>query len=259
LRWTAADGFGLYPQDAKGALLTIAISPVNDLPEFTMEPESDTLKYELGSEVAVKLTRQFDCYDKDGDQITGAEIGFKRLDGYQFREENDRLIFNGYGNITGNYAGGVLTLRGAASTTEYDSAIRSVRYSYVDAREFLLDMRSVYIQISDGQSTSAQHARLIKLIYTFEDLEIPAAFSPNEGDDVNRTWVISSPNGEGLYADAEIKVYNKNGLLLFQTVGLENPWTGIYNGSLLPTDTYYYTIDLHYNKVRYKGAVTLVR
>jgi gliding motility-associated-like protein len=259
LRWTAADGFGLYPANTKGALLTITITPLNDLPDFTLEPETDTLKYELGSEIPIRLTRQFDSFDKDGDMITGAEIGFKRLDGYQFREENDRLIFPGYGNIIGTYSGGVLTLKGTASTTDYDSAIRRVQYNYVDAKEFLLDMRSVYIQISDGQSVSPQHARLIELIYTFEDLDIPAAFSPNEGDDVNKTWVITSPNGEGLYADAEIKVYNKNGLLLFHTRGLDNPWTGIYNGSVLPTDTYYYTIDLQYNKVRYKGTVTLVR
>lgn len=262
LRWTAADGHFVYPANDDDARLTISVSPVNDMPQFTMEAENDTLKYELGSEVPVRLTRQFHCWDDDNDLISSAEIGFRQLDGFQYRPENDELLFiySGTDKIKATPKnGGVLALEGKATAAEYDSAIRNVYYNYVNASELLLDTRSVYIQISDGKVNSAQRARIIQLIYTFEDLIIPSAFSPNEGDDVNKAWSITSPNGEGLYSDAEIKVYNKNGLLLFETRGLDNPWTGIYNGSVLPTDTYYYTIDLHYNKVRYKGTVTLLR
>lgn len=261
LRWTAADGYSVYPANDDDARLTISVSPVNDMPQFTMEAETDTLKYELGSEVPVKLTRQFHCWDVDNDLITSAEFTFRQLDGFQYRPENDQLLFiyNGPDKIKARATQGGLALEGKATAAEYDSAVRNVYYNYVNARELLLDTRSVSIQISDGKVNSSQHARIIQLIYTFEDLIIPSAFSPNEGDDVNKTWAITSPNGEGLYSDAEIKVYNKNGLLLFQTRGLDSPWTGIFNGSLLPTDTYYYTIDLHYNKVRYKGTVTLLR
>ncbi|MGC3944259.1 MAG: gliding motility-associated C-terminal domain-containing protein [Chryseolinea sp.] len=119
-------------------------------------------------------------------------------------------------------------------------------------------MRSVSIVISDGFLSSTPQSRLIQLIYTFEDLEIPTAFSPN-ADQVNEVWNITSRT-ENLYDDAEVKVYNKNGLLLFETRGIQTPWDGVYKCLLLPnSDSYYYTIDLHYNKVRYKGAVTLLR
>ena len=257
--WTAADGFGLYPEDQSGAVLTIHVTNVNDPPSFVMEPETDTLKYELGSEARVRLTREFNCTDPDGDNIRSAQISFNRIDGFQYRAENDRLIYESINpKITGSYDNGVLTLQGEATPTEYDSAISHVMYQYVNATDFLLDMRSVSIVISDGLASSTQQSRLIQLVYTFEDLEIPSAFSPNEGDDVNSVWAITSRTAN-LYDDAEVRVYNKNGVLLFETKGLQNPWTGIYNGSLLPTDTYYYTIDLHYNKVRYKGAVTLLR
>ncbi|HTF16823.1 MAG TPA: tandem-95 repeat protein [Chryseolinea sp.] len=257
--WTGADGFGVYPEDESGALLTIQINGVNDPPVFTMEAETDTLKYELGSEERVRLTRQFDCSDPDGDMIKGAELVFSGIDGFQYRPENDFLIFPATPRISGSFNAGRLILTGDATHAEYDSAIRHIEYQYVDARELLLDTRAVNIQISDGVAKSTQQSRIIHLIYTFEDLEIPSAFSPNEGDEVNKTWAITSSKGEDLYADAEIKVYNKNGQLLFETRGLNDPWTGIHNGALLPTDTYYYTIDLHYNKVRYKGAVTLLR
>jgi gliding motility-associated-like protein len=224
-----------------------------------MEAETDTLDYELGSELQIFLTRTFDCWDPDGDLIKGAEIGFKRIDGFQYRAANDMLNFSSASpKISGSFSDGVLVLSGTATHAEYDSAIRRITYQYVDAQELLLDTRSVYIQISDGVANSSQQSRLIQLIYTFEDLQIPSAFSPNEGDDVNQTWSITSSKGD-FYPDAEIKVFNKNGQLLFEARGLDQPWTGIYNGALLPTDTYYYTIDLHYNKVRYKGAVTLLR
>lgn len=260
LRWTAADGYYLYPLNPAGALLTFNILPVNDIPEFTMELETDTLKYELGSEAEMLLTRKFDCWDVDGDNITSASISFRTIDGYQVDEMHDVLRMSKPSpNITAEYTGTTLRFQGTARPEEYDSAIRSVVYQYVNVRELSVPMRLVSIELSDGKSQSAQHSRLIELIYTFEDLLIPAAFTPNEGDDVNKTWVITSPNGEGLYSDAEIRVYNKTGQLLFQTRGLDDPWTGIYNGTLLPTDTYYYTIDLHYNKVRYKGTVTLLR
>ncbi|MEJ1238218.1 Ig-like domain-containing protein [Chryseolinea sp. T2] len=257
--WTGADGFEAYPENQNGAVLNISVEGVNDAPTFTMEAETDTLKYELGSEADSVLTRRFVSKD-DGGKLTYAQIGFNRIEGFQYRPENDVLTYKPLPSspITGSFNEGTLTLQGVATTAEYDQAMRNVFYKYTNASEFVLDMRSVSIVINDGLLSSTQQSRLIQLIYTFEDLKIPSAFSPNEGDDVNNVWNISSRT-ENLYDDAEVRVYNKNGLLLFETKGLQDPWTGVYNGALLPTDTYYYTIDLHYNKVRYKGAVTLLR
>jgi gliding motility-associated-like protein len=103
-----------------------------------------------------------------------------------------------------------------------------------------------------------QESRIITLIYTFSDLDIPTAFTPN-GDEANETWQITSANGISQYDDAEVKVYNKRGLLLFETRGFENQWNGVWNGEVLPSDTYFYTIELNYNRVRYKGTVTILR
>ena len=99
------------------------------------------------------------------------------------------------------------------------------------------------------------------MIYTFKDLDIPNAFSPN-GDRANEAWLITSPNttdGSVPYTEALIRVYNKRGLLVYEAKGFANPWDGTFSGKELPVDTYYYTIDLHYNKVRYKGVVTILR
>ncbi|HEX6891197.1 MAG TPA: gliding motility-associated C-terminal domain-containing protein, partial [Chryseolinea sp.] len=191
------------------------------------------------------------------DNIVSAIV---RIEDSKYRPDNERLTFVGTPNITGvfNENSGVLTLTGSAPAAEYVEVIKSVKYNYIDTRELLLDTRSIDVTISDGLLTSNIESRLVELIYTFSDLDIPNAFTPN-GDTSNETWRITSANGTAQYDEAEVKVYNKRGLLLFETRGFERQWDGVWNGEVLPSDTYFYTIELNYNKVRYKGTVTILR
>ena len=64
-----------------------------------------------------------------------------------------------------------------------------------------------------------------------------------------------------LVDNAIIRVYDKRGVLLYEATGFEKMWDGIYNGEVLPVDTYFYTIDLKlpYAKRTYKGTVALLR
>jgi gliding motility-associated-like protein len=262
MRWNAADGFLLY--SSVDTYVAFEIKPVNDLP-IAIIPElhdetddNDTLKYELGSEDPIFLAAQFEGSDPDGDNIISAEI---QIEPGKFRSENERLLFVPSTNVSGifNDDSGILTLTGSAPASEYVQVIRSIQYNYVNTRELVLDTRSIYVTMTDAkQGRSLQELRPLELIYTFSDLDIPTAFTPN-GDTANETWDISSPNGTAQYDDAEVKVYNKRGLLLFETKGFETQWDGIWNGEVLPSDTYFYTIELNYNKVRYKGTVTILR
>jgi gliding motility-associated-like protein len=83
-------------------------------------------------------------------------------------------------------------------------------------------------------------------------------FTPN-GDHENDTWHVDITNSDNV-DDAEIKVYDKRGSLLYQATGFEKEWDGISNGQVLPVDTYYYTIDLNlpYMKQTYKGVVSIL-
>jgi len=253
LRWAASDGFFYSQPDA---YVAVSVLPVNDAPIITTL-ETDTLHYELGSEVPVPFTPKFDAYDPDKDDLTSAEIGFRPEN---YRQENEMLMFANTANIKGTFnpASGVLSLTGKAPAREYVEAIRSVKYNYINAVDIKLDSRTVYITLSDGKSLSNTKDRVITLIYNFKELDIPTAFTPNR-DNANETWVITSANGTDQYKNAEIRVYNRRGALLFQTIGFDTPWDGTYNGEVLPVDTYFYTIDLKYNKVRYKGTVTILR
>ena len=92
------------------------------------------------------------------------------------------------------------------------------------------------------------------------DLDIPTGFTPN-GDGANETWKIVSRSGTDLnqFQNAEVRIYSMRGLLLYEAKGFETRWDGRQNGEVLPADTYYYTIDLKTDNIRYKGIVTLLR
>jgi gliding motility-associated-like protein len=252
LHWTASDGLS-YSKD--NPYISISISPQNDAPIITFM-ESDTLSYEVGNEVAQYFTPSFEARDVDDDSLVSAEVGINRL---TFKAGNDVLEFTNTKNITGVYDNqiGILSLTGKAPVEEYVQAIRSVKYNYVNLTDLILDTRRIYVTLSDGKALSEPKDRIVQLVYKFIKLDIPNGFTPN-GDRANDYWKITSPGIEQ-FSEAEIRVFNKRGQLVFEAKGFENPWDGTRNGEVLPVDTYYYTIDLKYNKIVYRGVVTILR
>jgi gliding motility-associated-like protein len=263
VKWNASDGYSASLSDAN---IIITIKDVNDPPAITViePPESDTLKYELGSEIPVKLTELFDARDADGDNLIGADIRF--FDQLQYRPRKDQFLFTDTLGIIGNFNEelGILTLTGKASVEDYVSAIRAVRYNFLDATKTDYDdansperaSRKVSIRLSDGEFGQTKE-RLVGLTYTPVVLDIANAFTPTGN---NPYWNIYSPNGLGRFKDALIRVYNKRGTLVYEATGFNNKWNGIGpDGSTLPPDSYYYTIDLNYDKKKYQGVVTILR
>jgi len=84
---------------------------------------------------------------------------------------------------------------------------------------------------------------------------IPNAFTPNN-DGINDTWHIQFLDN---YQNCTVSIFNRLGQRVYFSNGYGTPWDGIYNGSALPTGTYYYVIDLkNINKVL-SGYVSLIR
>jgi gliding motility-associated-like protein len=203
--------------------------------------------------------------DVDSDHLSLAEITFT---GGNYEKGHDELIFVDTLNISGffNPDAGKLTLIGFATLAEYTSALRSVRYNYQlnlsegqQGGPILAGARTLSLQVNDGQVVSEIKKRNV-ILETGVDLDIPTAFTPN-GDGANETWNVLALSNAHQCENAVIKVYNKRGLLIFYSIGLEHQWDGSYQNEVLPTDTYYYTIDLKltYAKRTFKGAVTLLR
>jgi gliding motility-associated-like protein len=87
--------------------------------------------------------------------------------------------------------------------------------------------------------------------------ELPSAFSPN-GDGVNDLFFV---RGFGI-VKMTLRIFNRQGLLVFETTSQNVGWDGKFKGIAQPMDAYAWTLDLEYfngEKVRKKGDVTLLR
>ena len=97
----------------------------------------------------------------------------------------------------------------------------------------------------------------IRLIDIIENTELPVNnyVSPN-GDNINDTWEIQNVD---LYSDYELMIFNDAGEIIFKTKNYQNDWGGDYNGNLLPSGVYYYSMRNPDSEISYKGSITLVR
>ncbi len=87
------------------------------------------------------------------------------------------------------------------------------------------------------------------------ELKIPNGFTPN-GDGVNDTWEIANITFQ---PDATVEIFDRWGSKIFESKGYTTYWDGTFNGQQLPTHTYFYVISAENGKLRWTGAVNLIR
>ena len=248
-------------QDSEIFELKIFIIPVNDAPEIT-QLENMMILYEPGGE-PVQLTEEFLAKDIDSEYLLFAEVV---IGDSTFLPSHDELQFDDTEKIRGIYdaSRGILSLIGSATLEEYDSAIRSIKYNYMltmdeegNYSEVKPGFKKIHFTLNDGQRSSEKALRMIS-IESAVDLDIPNSFTPN-GDKAHDTWSVRPTLNARQFDKAVVRVYNKRGLLIYESKGFDKNWDGTFNGELLPVDTYYYTIDLmlSYTTKKYKGAVMI--
>lgn len=82
------------------------------------------------------------------------------------------------------------------------------------------------------------------------------AFSPND-DLYNDSWVIDNMH---LYENAHVQVFNKWGNLIHEQTGIYSPWDGRVNGKDVPSEVYYWIINLNTpDREILKGNITILR
>ena len=93
------------------------------------------------------------------------------------------------------------------------------------------------------------------LILTVENCEflISNILTPN-GDGQNDTWKVSDPT---VIAGCTVKIYNRWGQPVYETVDYNNEWGGTKNDEDLPDGVYFYSIKCD-NK-EYTGSINLLR
>ncbi|MBN2744743.1 MAG: T9SS type B sorting domain-containing protein [Marinilabiliaceae bacterium] len=92
-------------------------------------------------------------------------------------------------------------------------------------------------------------------IFNSLDLKIPNLITPN-GDGQNDTWTIT---GLEKFPDSNIRIYDRYGKLLRIYKPTEPGWDGYYLNKPMPSDDYWYVVELNPTSKIIKGHLTLKR
>lgn len=92
-------------------------------------------------------------------------------------------------------------------------------------------------------------------VKVYPKIEIPNTFTPN-GDGINDKWNI--PAAEA-FSDPQLKVFNRDGQIIYESKGTFKAWDGKFKGVDLPTTTYYYKLHLNEDFKPFTGWVFLAR
>lgn len=114
---------------------------------------------------------------------------------------------------------------------------------------FLLESEDFVVTATDVNGCQSSDTVFVEVL---PDLEVTSGFTPN-GDGANDTWIIDNIE---LFPSMVVHVFNRWGVEVFESQGYNSQiaWDGTYNGSVLPSGTYYFTIEL--NDPRFPDPIT---
>lgn len=115
---------------------------------------------------------------------------------------------------------------------------------------------SILVKVLDRAGNSLEKKFEISLeFFQISKMHVNNVFTPNN-DGYNDTWAIPVTAGtEGV----QIRVFDKNGLLLFEADNTQRHWDGTYQGKSLPADTYFWVVTSSRTGETRKGFLTLLR
>lgn len=106
----------------------------------------------------------------------------------------------------------------------------------------------------NANGCSKEQEITINVLEDYQTLNATNILTPN-GDGANDSFVIRNID---MYPGNTVRIYDRGGKLLYNTMNYNNDWKGTVNGSPLPTGTYYYIVDFGKGKQTIKGFITLV-
>jgi gliding motility-associated-like protein len=115
----------------------------------------------------------------------------------------------------------------------------------------LKDTAYVLTVVSGAGCGSARDTVKVRV---YKDIYVPSGFTPN-GDGKNDTWRVAGISG---FREKEVTVYNRYGQVVFKTLS-NQAWDGRFQGKLLPSGVYPYTVAVRGTSIYRKGWVALIR
>ncbi len=120
---------------------------------------------------------------------------------------------------------------------------------------------SVYIKVLDMNNSNIVLDSVVQTFTIVANTEpcqitVYTAFSPN-GDGLNDNWQITDIEN---FPNNKVNIYNRWGNTITRIVNYDNVnnvWNGTFNGTVLPSGTYFYVIELNDGKGIKKGWVEI--
>jgi len=248
-RWNAFDGTFSAAQNAN---VLITVLKVNDPPVLS-NIETTPVLYSLG-DPAIPVSTTILISDIDNANMFSATISiienFTNGDQLSYRPESGSPI-----TATYNSATGILDLTGKDTRANYEAALAKVLFSSPVTGDAEVSDKRVAFVVRDSLDDSNIVSRIVSITEVFPEVSIVNAFTPND-DGVNDYWDFVDLD---YYSDIDIRVFDRNGSLVFQCNTVDCKWDGKKNGRALPPGPYFYTIYLNGGKRKYQGTVTILR
>ena len=133
-----------------------------------------------------------------------------------------------------------------------DDISQSINFSGQDVND------TIWVKGTNEYNCTTYDTIVIKACLAYDKFKegIPLAFTPN-GDDHNDYFEIP---GKEQFPDMTVEIFDRWGRQVFKSEpGYPEPWDGRYNGDLLPTDSYYYIIDVKKGHKPYGASISIVR
>ncbi|MDK2841066.1 MAG: hypothetical protein PWQ17_571 [Anaerophaga sp.] len=127
----------------------------------------------------------------------------------------------------------------------------------IKVTSYFLETDSLIYQVCDKEGDCGQAVMFITPYHDASTpLIIPEGFSPNE-DGFNDTFRIPEFD---YYQNLSISVFNRNGIIVFESQNYNNHWEGISNtgpikGEKVPPGIYYYVIKIGDNNQQFNGSI----
>jgi gliding motility-associated-like protein len=110
--------------------------------------------------------------------------------------------------------------------------------------------------VTNSQGCTDKACKPVEAIVSVSQ-DVATAFTPN-GDGMNDVFLV---RGFGI-VNMTLRIFNRQGLLLFESKSQNIGWDGTYKGVQQPMDAYAWTLEVEYftgEKTRRRGDVTLIR
>jgi gliding motility-associated-like protein len=120
---------------------------------------------------------------------------------------------------------------------------------------FTLSNKMATLDRSFGSNPNKFYMEQTTSALKVNDLDPTNFISPN-GDGKNDTWMIRNIE---LHPNTTVRVFDRQGKLVFNGLNYLNEWNGTFKGIELPADTYYYMIDLAKDQPQIKGYLSIMR